>query len=298
MATKQATPTIAPADEPVFDRYIWHEYPEHLFSFDNIASGIEGYASFTEDHVYYYRETGFLAINDFFTATEIASALAGLMDLIDGKNPDVPSAVVQYEASTRDRLSASSLEARRDMVRKLQNYVDHEPRLRAIADHPRLREVVGRLLGTTEPELFQDQALLKPRGIGREKPWHQDHAFFNLPLGTPIIGCWIALDEARPENGCMHVKPGTHKEGPVVHFERRDWQICDEHLDLTRDVMVPLKPGGILFFNGLTHHGTPANRTAERRRALQLHYIPAGIPRTSTEARMTIFGTEGKDVTC
>ena len=96
----------------------------------------------------------------------------------------------------------------------------------------------------------------------------------------------------------MHVKPGTHKEGPVVHFERRDWQICDEHLDLTRDVMVPLKPGGILFFNGLTHHGTPANRTAERRRALQLHYIPAGISRTSTEARMSIFGTEGKDITC
>ena len=165
MATKQATTTVAPADEPVFDRYIWHEYPEYLFSFDNIASGIEGYASFTEDHVRYYRETGFLAINDFFTAAETASALAGLMDLIDGKNPDVPSAVVQYEASTRDRLSASSLEERRDMVRKLQNYVDHEPRLRAIADHPRLREVVGRLLGTAAPELFQDQALLKPRAL-------------------------------------------------------------------------------------------------------------------------------------
>ena len=90
MATKQATPTVAPADEPVFDRYIWHEYPKHLFSFDNIASGIEGYTSFTEDHVYYYRETGFLAINDFFTAAEIESALAGLMDIIDGKNPDAP----------------------------------------------------------------------------------------------------------------------------------------------------------------------------------------------------------------
>ncbi len=298
MATEQGTTTATLADEPVFDRYSWQEYPEYLFSFDNVASGIEGIASFTEDHVYYYRETGFLAINNFFTAAEIALALAGLMDLIDGKNPAVSSVLVQYEASTRDRLSMSSSEARRDMVRKLQNYVDHEPRLRAIADHPRLREVVGRLLGTTEPELFQDQALLKPRGIGREKPWHQDHAFFDLPLGTPIIGCWIALDEAKPENGCMHVKPGTHKEGPVVHFERRDWQICDAHLDLTRDVMVPLQPGGVLFFNGLTHHGTPANRTAERRRALQLHYIPAGTPRTSKEERMAIFGTDGKDITC
>ena len=298
MATKQDAATAAPAGEPVFDRYIGQEYPEHLFSFDNVASGVEGLASFTDDHVRYYRETGFLAISDFFTKREIDAALAGLMDLIDGKIPDVPSEVVQYEASTRDRFGASSLEERRDMVRKLQHFVDHEPRLRAIADHPRLRETVGRLLGTTEPALYQDQAMLKPRGIGREKPWHQDHAFFDLPLGTAIIGCWIALDEATPENGCMHVKPGTHREGPVVHFERRDWQICDEHLDLTRDVMVPLKPGGVLFFNGLTQHGTPANRTAERRRALQLHYIPAGTPRTSQDERMSIFGTADKDITC
>ena len=112
----------------------------------------------------YYRETGFLAINDFFTAPEIASALAGLMDLIDGKNPDVPSAVVQYEASTRDRLGASSLDERRDMVRKLQNYVDHEPRLRAIADHPRLREVVGRLLGTAEPGTVPGSSLAQAPG--------------------------------------------------------------------------------------------------------------------------------------
>ena len=298
MATKQDAATAAPADEPVFDPYIGQEYPEHLFSFDNVASGVEGLASFTEDHVRYYRETGFLAVNDFFTEREIDAALAGVMDLIDGKIPEVRSAVVQYEASTRDRLGTSSVEERRDMVRKLYHFVDDEPRLRAIADHPQLLKTVSRLLGTTKPELFQDQAMLKPRGIGREKPWHQDHAFFDLPLGTPIIGCWIALDEARPENGCMHVKPGTHKEGPVVHFERRDWQICDEHLDLTRDVMVPLRPGGVLFFNGLTHHGTPANRTDERRRALQLHYIPAGTPRTSHDDRMAIFGTEGKDITC
>ncbi len=294
MATKGDATTVA----PVFDNHIWQEYPEHLFSFDNVASGIEGSASFTDDHVRYYQETGFLAINNFFTKREIDSALAGLTDLIDGKNPAARSVVVQYEASTRDRLSTSSVEERRDMVRKLHGFVDDEPRLRAIADHPQLRETVGRLLGTTEPELYQDQAMLKPRGIGREKPWHQDHAFFDLPLGTPIVGCWIALDEATPENGCMHVKPGTHKEGPVVHFVRRDWQICDEHLDLTRDVMVPLTPGGVLFFNGLTHHGTPANRTAERRRALQLHYIPANTPRTSEEKRMSVFGATGKDITC
>jgi hypothetical protein len=45
-----------------------------------------------------------------------------------------------------------------------------------------------RLLGSP-PELFANQALLKPQLIGREKPSHQDHAFFNVPIGTRIVGC-------------------------------------------------------------------------------------------------------------
>ena len=112
------------------------------------------------------------------------------------------------------------------------------------------------------------------------------------------MGCWIALDKAIPSNGCMHVKPGTHNEGPKIHHVRRDWQICDTDLDLSRDVMVPLNPGGLLFFDGLIHHGTPANRSSLRRRALQFHYIPEGTPRTTDEERMEVFGSEGKDVTC
>ena len=43
-----------------------------------------------------------------------------------------------------------------------------------------------RLIGG-RPELFQDMALVKP-AHGREKPWHQDHAYFNVAIGTPIVG--------------------------------------------------------------------------------------------------------------
>ena len=43
-----------------------------------------------------------------------------------------------------------------------------------------------------------------------------------------------ALDEATTENGCMHIIPGGHME-PIVHFKRRDWQICDEEVDTEGD---------------------------------------------------------------
>jgi phytanoyl-CoA hydroxylase len=83
-----------------------------------------------------------------------------------------------------------------------------------------------------------------------------------------------------------------------VHFQRRDWQICDTDFVPGSNVVVPLSPGGCLFFHGLVHHGTPPNQTDSLRRALQLHYRPEEIVTSTREEHQAIFGDEGKDVTC
>ena len=154
------------------------------------------------------------------------------------------------------------------------------------------------IIGTDDIIMFQDMALLKPPGVGREKPWHQDKAFFNIDLNATVVGVWIALDEATFENGCMHVLPGSHSEGPVPHFSRRDWQICDTDVALAKDVTVPLQPGGLLFFDGLIHHGTPANRTDTRRRAIQFHYVDRNVFTIPEDDRLAVYGLEGRGVTC
>ena len=182
-------------------------------------------------------------------------------------------------------------------MRKFFNFVEFAPRMKALSEHAELLDVVSRVIGSP-PELFQDMALLKPPRIGREKPWHQDHAYFDLPLDTPVVGVWIALDRATTENGCMTIIPGSHRRGPVVHFQRRDWQICDTHVDNRAALAVPLEPGGCLLFSSFMHHGTPTNTATERRRALQFHYAPADAPGISKEQRMAVFGAEGKSVTC
>ena len=110
--------------------------------------------------------------------------------------------------------------------------------------------------------MSQDMALIKPPLVGSEKPWHQDQAYFNIPQGQTVVGVWIALDEAVPENGCMYIIPGSHTEGPVIHFKRRDWQICDTTVAMTA-IAVPLKPGGALLFHCLLHHGTPPSRSTD-----------------------------------
>ena len=284
------------ASEVKFDKGIAEEHAPELYRPVGLAEGIAVFDALGDEQVASFQERGYLVIDDAFTPREVQDALDGLLDLIDGKNPAYAGR--QFEAKVRDILHTLTPEQKQDYIRKVDRFAEYDLRLKAVVSHPRLVDAVSRLIG--EPAgLLWDQALLKPPHIGREKPWHQDHAFFNVPMGTPVVGCWIALDEALPENGCMHIIPGTHRAGPIEHFERRDFQICDTDVATDRILAVPLRPGGLLLFDGLLHHGTPSNRSPKRRRALQCHYAPAaGIAAMDPEERKNAWSGDVKGKKC
>lgn len=287
--------TTTPA-EPIFDYGSAATYAPNLYHFDGIAQGVDGFDSIGDEEIAFFQREGYLVINDAFTTAEVQGALDGLRYLISGENPDFTG--VMFEQSAADvSIDSMSAEEKQDYVRKFMWFVNYEDRLKAMSDHPKLIAAITHLMAE-EPVLFQDMALLKPPKFGREKPWHQDHAYFTLPLETTVVGAWIALDEATVDNGCMIVIPRSQNEGPVIHFKRRDWQICDTDVNNHGALAVPLKPGGCLLFHSLIHHGTPTNNSNQRRRAVQFHYRPASAPKISDEDRLAVFGEEGKDVTC
>jgi phytanoyl-CoA hydroxylase len=267
-----------------------------LYDFAAVAEGVKGFDAVTECELAHYQEQGFLVVHDAFTPEEVRDAADGLVGLVAGQNPEFN--VIQFRAEVRDRLSTMPLEERLSHVRKLGTFTEYEPRLKAMALHPRLLEVVRRLLGA-EPELFQSMALLKPPR-GREKPWHQDHAYFDLPPTARVVGVWIALDPADLQNGCMRVMPGWHRRGPFQHFQIRDWQMCDKETQsrLPARVAVPLPPGGCLLFDSYLPHGTPSNHSPRGRMAVQFHYNPLATPRIQPQERLAMFGGEGKGARC
>lgn len=269
-------------------------YSPELYAATEVARPVHGLEAVSDVDLDQYRRDGFLAIEGAFDAGQCDGAKEALADLMLGRVPGFDC--IDFEPSAKAKLDQLTLAERELAVRKIMHFTDFEPRLKSVMEYPPLLKIIAKLVGDT-PVMFQDMALVKPPG-GREKPWHQDHAYFPYPLGTRIVGVWIALDEATVANGCMHVLPGAHKAGPVVHFIRRDWQICDTDILGRREVAVPLQPGGLMLFDGLLPHGTPANHTTTRRRALQFHYAPASATKTSNEARMAIFGSEGKEVSC
>jgi phytanoyl-CoA hydroxylase len=278
----------------VFDAAEALPHAPDLYAYHHLADVVPDFDAVSGADIERYHGEGFLAIAHGFGEAEVAAASDGLTDLVMGRYPDFTG--IQFERGARSRLAQMSQEERYDAVRKLMWFTAVEPRLEALARHPRLLALVERLLGAPG-ELFQDMALLKPPG-GREKPWHQDKAYFTYSRETPVVGVWIAIDAATPQNGCMRLRPGTHRAGPMIHFQRRDWQICDTDGRGGDVVAVPLQPGGLLLFDGLIQHGTPYNPTGERRRAVQYHYASAGARQTTDEERLALFGSEGKNVTC
>lgn len=83
-----------------------------------------------------------------------------------------------------------------------------------------------------------------------------------------------------------------------MHFQLRDWQICDTDVESRGALAVPLESGSCVFFYSLMQHGTAPNRTDQRRRAVQFHYCPASAKLISRETHMAVFGEDGKDVSC
>lgn len=285
-----------------------------LYAYAALAEGIDGLNAIDDAQVARYHREGVIAVHNAFSAVQVQDALNGLTDLIAGKAPEFTN--IQFRGEVRDRLDQLTGEERIDAVRRLLSFAEYDARLISIAQHPALLAVVEKLLGAP-PKLFQSMALIKPPR-GREKPWHQDHAYFELPLDVRVVGVWIALDAAGIENGCMRFLPGLHRRIPDParwetsaphevltsdglrpvwpHYLLRDLQICDREMSglEAHRIAAPLAPGGLVMFDSYIPHGTPSNFTAQRRRALQFHYTAAEVPKITAEERVAMWiGAEG-----
>lgn len=138
----------------------------------------------------------------------------------------------------------------------------------------KVRDAVEDLIG---PEFFLrlDQIFLKPPRHGAGTNWHQDNAYFKSPDPLQGVGMWVALHDAKVENGTMHVVPRAYDR--QLHHRRdegSDHHIrCDIDEEIDEIVPVEMAAGGALFFNYGVPHCTKANDTDKPRAGLALHFL-------------------------
>ena len=146
----------------------------------------------------------------------------------------------------------------------------------------------NRIVGAMEQLLggevyhYHSKMTLKEPKVGGAWEWHQDYGYWynNGCLFPYMASCWIALDRATRENGCMQVIRGSHLMGRIEHGIYNGQTCADPErveraLKRLELVYCEMEPGTGLFFHGNTLHCSAANTSDKSRWGLICCYNAA-----------------------
>ncbi len=213
---------------------------------------------------------GFVNFGRVLSDEELAIFSQRIDDISDG-NVEVPQECIRTHNGAQ--WNATDNVARRDTVWQLLNLHQHDEVVREICEKPLIREMIE-LLIERPARLWSDQVIMKPAHHGAVVPWHQDTSYWGQ---EKRMTCWLAIDDATPDNGCMRMIPGSHLRGQIA-FEMKQAESIDVTLRETTginsdtQVYVPVPAGCASFHHPLTLHASQENKTPHRRRAIAITY--------------------------
>lgn len=230
----------------------------------------------TPEQMAFYDEQGYIIIEDFISKEEIAELLGALDRLVEekakGMTKDEAGFNLQtvHEGGEQVNNFGGKIVAP-GLLRKIQGITKHSPEFAAFAEGDKLLDVVEDLIGPTFYH-HSSKLMFKPARHGTNKPWHQDYAYWASTKPEQIT-CWMALDDATLENGCMQLIPGSHKWGLVEHVGH-ELQVSEENIPMDQVQVAEMKAGALLAFHVLTLHYSAPNTSEKGRRSLIVDYDP------------------------
>ena len=112
--------------------------------------------------------------------------------------------------------------------------------------------------------------------------WHQDYGYWynNGCLFPYMASCYIAVDAATKENGCMQLIAGSHDMGRIEHGRSGEqtganMERVNAALERMELVYAEMAPGDALFFHSNTLHRSDQNRSPNPRWGLICCYNAA-----------------------
>lgn len=234
----------------------------------------DGYRLSAEQVAAYARD-GYLVLADVLTEQELALIEPTFQRFIEGRVPGMG----------RDFCDMSGPYGRAFEDFNLVNAVlprVYDPSLVDNVFEQRASSIARQLIGD-DATLDYDQFLAKrPRRTGAVFAWHQDLGYW--PTGTPdtrTVTCSLALDDATPDNGCLQVVPGSHREPSLRPHRPSAWStspgLREEAHTLTVQltpadeiVSLPVKRGSITVHSERIVHGSAGNSTDGWRRTYVL----------------------------
>lgn len=135
---------------------------------------------------------------------------------------------------------------------------------------------------------WHDQLFCKPPHHGGVVAWHQDYSYWTRTTPMAHLTCWIALDDATIENGCLQYVPGSHRwsllpiTGLAGGMEAIRSVLTPEQQAEFKPVAIEIRKGEASFHHPLMVHGSSENRSDRPRRGAVINVVRDGV-RSATD---------------
>jgi len=155
--------------------------------------------------------------------------------------------------------------------------------------NPAFVMAASQILGNQPIRFWHDQLFCKPALHGGVVAWHQDYSYWTRTVPLQHLTCWVALDDATVDNGCLYYVPKSHRWGLLDKpdlagdMEGLMKYLTEKQKTEFRPVPIELKKGYATFHHPLMVHGSFANKSPRSRRAFVLNVFTDGTVSNTDE---------------
>ncbi len=178
--------------------------------------------------------------------------------------------------ASRYRSDLSGCDEKKEKITQIMVPTKLVPELLTKPIHKKSLEIAKILMGD-DIELDFDMLINKAPNTNTITPWHQDAAYWIDMPDKRAASCWVAIDHAYKENGCMWYTPKSHLSPVLPHSQTGNKGALKCEGTEENSVFIELQPGSCVFHQGGTLHYSRGNSTDNNRRALITNFRPKAM---------------------
>ena len=250
-----------------------HELATDLFAWPTDAAGWDRYR-LTPEQVAFYQEQGYLAGIKILEENQIEALKSELTEFFESNHEGQE---LWYEYHTNESTTPETVLFHALGAWRLR------PAFHDVLWAPAFVMAASQLLGGSV-RFWHDQLFCKPAHHGGVVAWHQDYSYWTRTKPVAHLTCWIGLDDATCDNGCVQYVPRSHTwdllpiTGLAGNMEAiREVLSDDQWEQFQHPVAAELKAGEATFHHPLMVHGSFENRIDRPRRATVINAFKDGV---------------------
>lgn len=241
--------------------------------------------SLTKEQVEFYNEEGYLVLPRLLSHEELAPAREAMNEKVSAIAEELINAGLITDKLEDRPFKYRLAELCKDLTAEEflkygRSWRDRIPGYFHLMSTPKILDAVESLIGG---ELFSNPVYNVrpkiPKVAAGAVPWHQDKSYWPDANSNPVITVWIPLVDANEINGCLHIKPRTHRKRLLEwHAEQLTGTgytaLREDQLGKTKTVVLPVPEGSAILFNDRALHMSTPNLSDEVRWSVDLRYQP------------------------